>query len=98
MVQLLHYIGAISELGPITVASQLVQPEDQPEEEAVEVPPFTESSSDKALITAIFPSSDLAVLSYNLKGKAAEREDDEYKSVGSESDKDELDFTQIAQI
>ena len=83
---------------PPAVALQLVQLEDQPEEGAVEVPPFTESSSDKALITAIFPSSDLAVLSYNLKGKAAEREDDEYKSVGSESDEDELDSTQIAQI
>ena len=62
------------------------------------MPPFTQSSSDKALVTAIFPSSDLAVLSYNLKGKAAEREDDEYESVGSESDEDELDSTQIAQI
>ena len=83
---------------PPAVAYQLVQPEDQPEEGAVKVPPFTESSSDKALITAIFPSSDLAVLSYNLKGKAAEREDDEYESVGSESNEDELDSTQIAQI
>ena len=60
--------------------------------------PFTESSSDKALITSIFPSSDLAVLSYNLKGKAAEREDDEYELIRSESDEDELDSTQIAQI
>ena len=76
---------------PPAVVSQLVQPEDQPEEGAIEVPLFTESSSDKALVTVI-------VLSYNLKGKAAERKDDDYKSVGSESDEDELDSTQIAQI
>ena len=61
------------------------------------MPSFTESSSGKALVTAIFPSTDPAVLSYNLKGKAAERKDEEYKSVGSESD-EELDSTQIAQI
>ena len=54
---------------PPDVVSQLVQPEDQPEEGALDVPPFTESSSDKALVTAIFPSTDPAVLSYNLKGK-----------------------------
>ena len=64
---------------PPAVASQLVQPE----EGAVEVPLFTETSSDKALITAIFPSTDPAVLSYNLKGKVAEREDKEYESVGA---------------
>ena len=75
-----------------------IQPEDQPEEGALEVPPFTDSSSDKTLVTVIFPSTDLAVLSYNLKGKAAERKDEEYKSIGSESDKEELDSTQIAQI
>ena len=79
---------------PPTVVSQLVQPE----EGAIEVPPFMESSSDKALVTAIFPSTDSAVLSYNLKGKAAERKDDDYESVGSESDEGELDSTQIAQI
>ena len=83
---------------PPAVASQLIQPEDQPEEGALEVPPFMESSSDRALITAIFPSTDPAVLSYNLKGKAAERKDEEYKSVGSESDEEELDSTQIVQI
>ena len=83
---------------PPAVASQLIQREDQPEEGAIEVPPFTESSSDKALVTAIFPSTDPAVLSYNLKGKAAERKDEEYKLVGSESDEEELDSTQIAQI
>ena len=83
---------------PPAVASQLIQPEDQPEEGALEVPPFTESSSDKVLVTAIFPSTDPAVLSYNLKGKAAERKDEEYKSIHSESDEEELDSTQIAQI
>ena len=38
------------------------------------------------------------MLSYNLKGKAAERKDEEYESVGSESDEEELNSTQIAQI
>ena len=50
------------------------------------------------MITAIFPSSDPAVLSCNLEGKAAEREDVDYESIGSESDGGELDSTQIAQI
>ena len=57
-----------------------------------------ESSSDKALVTAIFPSTDPTVLSYNLKRKAAERKDEEYESIGSESNEKELDSTQIAQI
>ena len=83
---------------PPAVASQLIQPDDQPEEGAIEVPLFTESSSDKALVTVIFASTDPAVLTYNLKGKAAERKDGEYESVGSESNKEELDSTQIAQI
>ena len=83
---------------PPVVASLLVQSEDQPEEGAIEVPTFTESSSNKALLTAIFLSSDPAILSYNLKGKAAEREGDDYESIGSESDEGELDSTQMAQI
>ena len=87
-----HYPGI-----PSDMVSHVVQPEEQSEEEVVEVPPISEPSSDKALITAIFPSTDPAVLSYNLKGKAAERKDAEYESVGSESD-EELDSTQIAQI
>ena len=58
---------------PPAVAAQIVQPEEEPEEGVVDIPPFQESSSNKALVTAIFPSTDLAVLSYNLKGKAAER-------------------------
>ena len=56
---------------PSNIISQVVQPEELSEEGAVEVPPVSESSSDKALVTAIFPSTDPAVLSYNLKGKAA---------------------------
>ena len=76
------------------VASHIIQPEDQPEQGAIEVPPFTDSSSDKALVTAIFPSTDPAVLSYNLKGKVAERKDEEYESIGSESNEEELDPTQ----
>ena len=83
---------------PSDMISHIVQAEEQPEEGAVEVPPISEPSSDKALITAIVPSTDSAVLSYNLKGKAAERKNDDYKSVGSQSDEEELDSTQIAQI
>ena len=49
-------------------------------------------------MTAIFPTSDLAVLNYNLKGAAAERTDDDYESVGDVSDTEELDSTQSAQI
>ena len=57
-----------------------MQPEEEPEEGAVDISPFQESSSSKALVTAIFPSTDPAVLTYNLKGKAAERTDDDYES------------------
>ena len=83
---------------PSKIISQVVQPEELSEEGVVEVPPVSESSSDKALVTAIFPSTDPAILSYNLKGKAAERMDEDYESVGSQSDEEELDSTQIAQI
>ena len=97
--QVMKQLVKVRYLGiPSAVASQLIQPEDQPEEGAIEVPPISEPSSDKALITAIFPSTDPAVLSYNLKGKAAERKDEDYESVGSQSDEEELDSTQIAQI
>ena len=88
-----HYPGI-----PSNMISHVVQPEELSEEGAVEVPPVSESSSDKALVTAIFPSTDPAVLLYNLKGKAAERTDEDYESVGSQSDEEELDSTQIAQI
>ena len=88
-----HYPGI-----PSNIISHVVQPEELSEEGVVEVPPVSESSSDKALVTAIFPSTDPAVLSYNLKGKAAERMDKDYESVGSQSDEEELDSTQIAQI
>ena len=99
MDQVMKHLVKVRYLGiPTAVVSQLIQPENQPEEEAVEVPPISEPSSDKALITAIFPSTDPAVLSYNLKGKAAQRKDDDYESVGSQSDEEELDSTQIAQI
>ena len=72
MDQVMKQLVKVRYLGiPPAVASQLIQPE----EGAIEVPPISEPSSDKALITAIFPSTDPAVLSYNLKGKAAERKD-----------------------
>ena len=73
MDQVMKQLVKVRYLGiPPAVASQLIQPEDQPEGGAIEVPPISEPSSDKALIRAIFLSTDPAVLSYNLKGKAAE--------------------------
>ena len=77
---------------PPAVAAQVVQPE----EGAVEVLAFQESSSDKALITAVFPSTDPAVLTYNLKGKAAEHTDDDYVSIGSDSDEGECFYPNLA--
>ena len=85
---------------PPAVAAHIVKLEEEPEEGAEALPVFhtEEGTSDKALVTAIFPSTDPAVLSYNLKGKAAECTDDDYKSVGDPDDEEELDLTQIAQI
>ena len=92
--QVMKHLVKVRYLGiPPAVVSQLIQPEDQPEEGLVEVPSISEPSSDKALITAIFLSTDLAVLSCNLKGKAAERKYEDYESVGSQSDEEELDST-----
>ena len=93
MDQVMKQLVKVRYLGiPPAVASQLIQPEDQPKEGTIEVPPISEPSSDKALITAIFPSTDPAVLSYNLKGKAAERKDKDYESVGSQSDEKRTGF------
>ena len=85
---------------PPAVAACIVKPEEEPEEGAVELPVYhmEESTCNKALVTAIFPSSDPAFLKYNLKGTAAECTDDDYESVGDPDDEEELDFTQIAQI
>ena len=55
-------------------------------------------TSEKALVTAIFPSTDPVILNYNLKGKSTERTDEDYISIGDESDIDEVDSTEIAQI
>ena len=72
MDQVMKQLVKVRYLGiPSAMASQLIQPEDQPEEGALEVPAFMESSSDKALVTAIFPSTDPVVLSYNLKRKGS---------------------------
>ena len=55
-------------------------------------------TSEKALVTAIFPSGDPVVLNYNLKEKSIERTDEDYISIGEESDVEELDSIEIAQI
>ena len=53
-------------------------------------------TSEKALVTAIFPSTDPVVLNYNLKEKSTERTDEDYISIGDESDVEELDSIEIA--
>ena len=85
---------------PPAMAASIVKPEREPEEGAEIILTFKaeEGTSDKALITAIFPSTDLAVISYNLKGPSTERTDDDYESIGQGSDAEELDSTEIAQI
>ena len=70
----------------------------KPEIEEVQPTNINLSNRGRALVTAIFPSTDPAVLQYNLKGKAAERTDDNYESIGDISNEEELDLTQIAQI
>ena len=70
------------------------------EEDTENLPAYQleEGTSNKALMTAIFPSTDPAVLSYNMKGTAAERTDEDYDSVHDVSDTEELDSIEIAQI
>ena len=85
---------------PPAMAATVIKPEKEPEEGAENLPIFQaeEGTSDKALIMAIFPSTDPAVISYNLKGVTTECTDVDYKSVGEGSDTEELDSTEIAQI
>ena len=78
---------------PTEVVKAIVKSEVEEQQESS--PTIT---SEKALVTAIFPSTDPVVLNYNLKGKSAERTDEDYISIGDESDVDELDSTEIAQI
>ena len=78
---------------PTEVVKALVKSEVEEQQESS--PTIT---SEKALVTAIFPSIDPVVLNYNLKGKSAERTDEDYISIGGKSDVDELDSTEIAQI
>ena len=78
---------------PTEVVKAIVKPEVEEQQESS--PTFT---SEKALVTAIFPSTNQVVFNYNLKGKSAERTDEDYISIGDESDIDELDSTEIAQI
>ena len=85
---------------PSAVTATIVKPEEEPEEGAEDLPVYhtEEGTSDKALVTAIFLSTDPAVLSYNLKGTAAECTDDDYEGVGDPDAEEKLDSTQIAQI
>ena len=78
----------------------IIKPQGELGEGAKDLPVYhvKEGTSEKALVTAIFPSTDPTVLKYNLKGKAAEHTDKDYKSVGNVSGEEELDSTQISQI
>ena len=85
---------------PLVMAATVVKPEEEPEEGAENLPTFQteECTSDKALITVIFSSTDPAVISYNLKGASTECADDDYESIGEGSYAEEIDSTEIAQI
>ena len=76
------------------MAATVIKPEKEPEEGAENIPTFQteEGTSNKALIMAIFPSMDPAVISYNLKGASTECTDDDYESIGEGSDTEELRF------
>ena len=72
---------------PLAMAATVIKPEKEPEQGAETLPTFQteEGTSDKALITVIFPSTDPAVISYNLKGASTECNDDN-ESIGEGSD------------
>ena len=59
---------------PPAVTAAIIKPVGKPEEAAKDLPVYHAEgdTSDKALVTVIFPSSDPAVLAYNLKGQAAQ--------------------------
>ena len=54
--------------------------------------------SDKALVTAIFPSTDPVVINYNLKKPSAECTNEDYESIGESSNAEEIDSIEIVQI
>ena len=85
---------------PSTMVASIVKPEEESKEGAEPLPTYQteEGTSDKALITALFPSMDPAVINYNLKKLSAECTDDDYESIGESSDTEELNSTEIAQI
>ena len=76
------------------------KPEEESKEDADVLPIYhTEGgTSDKALVTAIFPSTDPAVINYNFKKPSAECTDEDYESIWESSDAEEIDSIEIAQI
>ena len=64
---------------PPAIAATVIKPEENPEEDAKDLSIFhtEEGTSEKALVTAICPSTEPAVFNHNLKGASAERTDDE---------------------
>ena len=54
----------------LAMAATIIKPEKESEEGTEDLPTYhiEEGTSDKALVIAIFPSMDPAVISYNLKG------------------------------
>ena len=86
---------------PSTIVTSKVKPEEESKEDADVLPVYhTEGgTSDKVLVTAIFPSKDPAVINYNLKKKpSAERTNEDYKNIGESSDAEEIDSIKIVQI
>ena len=85
---------------PSAMAATTIKPEEESEKAGESMSTFQaeEGTSDKALIMAIFPSTDPAVINYNLKKLSAEHTDDDYESIGEGSDTEELDSIDTAQI
>ena len=85
---------------PSTMVTSIVKPEEESKEGIDILPTYQteEGMSNKALITAIFPSMDPTVINYNLKKPSAECTDEDYESIGEGSDTEEIDSIEIAQI
>ena len=79
------------------MATSIVKPEGELEKAVESMPTFQaeKGTSDKALIMAIFLSTDPAVINYNLKKPSVEHTDDDYESIGEGSDTEEIDSVEI---
>ena len=82
------------------MATSIVKPEGELEKAVESMPTFQaeKGTSDKALITVVFPSTDPAVINYNLKKPSVESTDGDYESIGEGSNTKEIDSIEVAQI